>query len=82
MRDNPRMDTTRRLMTDAEAGDILGLTPRQVLRMASRRELPSVRLPNREIRFDPDDIARWITSRKITALAASAAPPPPEGPRQ
>ena len=52
------------LLTDAEAADILRLTARQVLRLASRGELPSIRLPNKEVRFDPADLARFVDSHK------------------
>ena len=45
------------LLTQSEAADILGLTPRQVLRLANRGELPRVVFPNSEIRFDPDDLS-------------------------
>ncbi len=58
------------LLTDTEAADILRLTPRQVLRLAGRGELPSVALPNGETRFDPDDIRRWVETRKRPTQAA------------
>ena len=58
------MNSTQRLLTDSEAAEILNLTPRQVLRLANRGELPSVRLPNREVRFDPEDISRFVESCK------------------
>jgi excisionase family DNA binding protein len=56
------MHTT--LLTDSEAAELLRLTPRQVTRLARRNELPSVCLPGNEIRFDLDDIRRWVDSRK------------------
>jgi excisionase family DNA binding protein len=56
------MSTT--LLTDSEAAEILRLTPRQVARLARRGELPSVQLPGNEVRFDPDDIRRWVETRK------------------
>jgi len=43
---------------------MLRLTPRQVARLAKRGELPSVQLPGNEVRFDPDDIRRWVESCK------------------
>jgi len=52
------------LLTDSETAEILRLTPRQVARLARRGELPSVELTGKEIRFDPDDIRRFVESRK------------------
>jgi len=52
------------LLTDTEIADLLRLTPRQVLRLANRGELPSVRLPNDEVRFDPEDVQLWVESHK------------------
>ena len=55
------------LLTDVEAAAVLNLTPRQVLRLASRGELPSVRFPNGEVRFDVDDLRRFVESHKRPA---------------
>ena len=55
---------TQKLLTESEAADFLSLTPRQVLRLASRGELPRVVFPNKEIRFDQADLARFVDSRK------------------
>lgn len=52
------------LLTKHEAAEALRLTPGQVSRLAHRGELPSVILPNKEVRFDPADISAWIESRK------------------
>ena len=57
------------LLTDSEAADILRLTPRQVARLAKKGILPSVKLPGDEIRFDPEDIRRWVDSLKHPAAA-------------
>jgi excisionase family DNA binding protein len=62
------MESTR-LLTDCETAELLGLTPRQVLRLANRGEIPSVRLPNREIRFDRADLSRFIDGCKRPASA-------------
>jgi len=53
-----------KLLTQSEAADVLQLTPRQVLRLANRGELPSVVFPNKEIRFDAVDLARFVKSHK------------------
>ncbi len=55
------------LLTQDEAADILKLSARQVLRLANKGQLPSVHLPNKEIRFDPDDIRRWVETLKQPA---------------
>jgi excisionase family DNA binding protein len=52
------------LLTNDEAADYLKLTPRQVLRLANRGELPSVAFPNREIRFDAADLAQFVEAHK------------------
>ena len=59
------------LLTDSEAAEILRLTPRQVARLAKRGALPSVKLPGDEIRFDPDDIRRWIETLKQPATVGA-----------
>jgi excisionase family DNA binding protein len=57
------------LITDSEAAEILRLTPRQVARLAKKGILPSVKLPGDEVRFDPDDLRRWVESLKQPATA-------------
>jgi excisionase family DNA binding protein len=54
----------KQLLTDSEAADILGLTSRQVAKLARRGELPRVTLPCNEVRFDLDDLWRWVESHK------------------
>jgi excisionase family DNA binding protein len=61
------------LLTDNEAADVLKLTPRQVVRLASRGELPSVRFPNGEVRFDAGDLQAWVESHKRPANGQGAA---------
>jgi hypothetical protein len=48
------------LLTDREVADLLALTPRQVLRLASRGEIPSILFPNNERRYDRGDVKRFI----------------------
>jgi len=60
------------LLTDTEAADFLKLTARQVLRLAARGELPSVRFPNKQVRFDPADLARFVEAHKQPAREGSA----------
>ncbi len=56
-----------KLLTQSEAADFLQLTPRQVLRLANRGELPRVVFPNKEIRFDVADLSQFIESHKRPA---------------
>jgi excisionase family DNA binding protein len=60
------------LLTQDEAAEILRLTPRQVSRLAGRGELPSIHFPGKEVRFDPEDIRRWVETRKRQAAPAEA----------
>ena len=55
------------LITDSEAAEILRLTPRQVAKLAKKGILPSVNLPGNEVRFDQDDLRRWVESLKQPA---------------
>jgi excisionase family DNA binding protein len=71
------------LLTDSEASELLRLTPRQVLRLAKRGEIPAVHLPGGEIRFDPDDISRWVQAQKrpgVNVAGQQAALPAVESP--
>ncbi len=63
-----------RLITDSEAAEILALTPRHVAKLAKRGELPSVKLPGGEIRFDLDDLERWVDSHKQNGQEAAPCP--------
>lgn len=57
------------LILDSEAAEILRMTTRQVVSLARRGDLPSIRFPNGEIRFDPTDLQRWVESLKQPATA-------------
>ena len=61
------------LLTQLEASELLRLTPRQVLRLAKRGDLPAVYLPGDEIRFDPADIAVWVEAHKRPGKEAGSA---------
>jgi hypothetical protein len=52
------------LLDEFDTAEMLKLTPRQVICLAKRGDLPAVHLPGNQIRFDPVDIARWVESRK------------------
>ena len=59
-----------KLLDENEAADFLSLTPRQVLRLANRGELPRIVFPNREVRFDQSDLARFVESHKQPPIRA------------
>ncbi len=62
-----------KLLTDIETADLLRLTPRQVIRLANRGELPSVIFPNRELRFDRADLERFVEAHKRPATGEGGA---------
>ena len=62
-----------KLLTQSEAADFLQLTPRQVLRLANRGEIPRVVFPNREVRFDQADLSQFVDSHKRTVTEGRAA---------
>jgi hypothetical protein len=62
-----------KLLTEFEAADLLQLTPRQVLRLANRGELPRVVFPNGEVRFDEADLSRFIESHTAWYLFGDPA---------
>ena len=57
----------RRLLNENEAGDVLGMLPRRVIRLARKGIIPSVVLPDREIRFCESDLWEWIQDYKRPA---------------
>lgn len=52
------------LLDVAAVADRLGVSRRTVERMATDGAIPSVRISDRIIRFDPADVAAFIASRK------------------
>ena len=58
---------TTPLLDETDVARLLGLTPRQVQKLAKRGDLPVVRLPGDELRFDPDDLRAWVAGRKQPA---------------
>ncbi len=62
-------DANRRLLSDSEAGDILGMIPRRVARLAREGKIPSVVLPDEEVRFDEADLWLWVEEHKRPVVA-------------
>jgi excisionase family DNA binding protein len=68
MNDNDREKKTngRVLLTYAQAATQLGLKPGTLYSMVSRKEIPHIRLGPRLVRFDEDDLCRWIESCRVS----------------
>ena len=52
------------LMTAKEVAELLNASDKVVYAMASRHELPSVKISSKMIRFDPEEIQKWLVSKK------------------
>lgn len=52
-----------RLLTVRELAAFLGLHEKTIYDWSARGELPCLRLGNR-LRFDPNDVTRWLSARK------------------
>jgi hypothetical protein len=61
-----------RVLTPDAAGELAGLTPRQLLIRANRGEFPSIRLPGGEIRYDAVDLWLWIQAHRQPAREAES----------
>ena len=66
------MDTAI-LLSVAEAGDLLRITPRRLTRLANRNVVPVVDLGDGELRFARADLEAWASSCKRTAEGSSYA---------
>jgi hypothetical protein len=49
------------LIDEASACDLLAIRPTQLRRMVGRGEVPCRLLPNREKRFDPEELRQWAS---------------------
>lgn len=57
------MKNESNLLTAQQVAEILRLAPKTVIVMAREARIPSVRF-GRIVRFDPQDIRRWIENKK------------------
>lgn len=55
----------KRLLTYQEASHVLSIKVNTLYALVSRRELPFIRLSGRMVRFDRDELERWIEERKV-----------------
>lgn len=62
------MDTSPLLIDAREAGRLLDMLPARVSRLAKRGEIPSVVLPDGEVRFSPDDLREWVELHRRPAV--------------
>lgn len=58
------------LLDIAGIADHLGVTERHVRRLIAERRIPYLRWGHR-IRFDPDDVARWLEAARVPPLRES-----------
>ncbi len=57
----------------AEVAQILDVSIKKIYRMASKGQIPSLRISS-SIRFDPHDIAAWLRSQSNTNPIAAVSP--------
>jgi excisionase family DNA binding protein len=58
------------LLDIRELAEHLGVTERHVRRLIAERRIPYLRWGYR-IRFDPDDVARWLEAARVAPLRES-----------
>jgi predicted DNA-binding transcriptional regulator AlpA len=66
---------SERLLTARQLGDYLGLSPASVLRRWRAGELPGFVLSSNVVRFDRDEIDRWLASRRRWTDTATPSRP-------
>lgn len=59
-----RDDTRKPLMTYQDLSAKLGLSESYLRRLVMLRRIPYIKL-GRAVRFDPDDIERWVRERRV-----------------
>ncbi len=55
-----------RLLTVADVAERLSIHKQAVWQLAREGSIPCVRLSDRRLRFNPDDVERWIDRRTTT----------------
>jgi hypothetical protein len=48
------------LIDDNEAALLLRMLPARLVRLARRGQIPCIKLPDGEVRFDPAELSAWI----------------------
>ena len=60
-----------RLVTARQVAELLGVTPKTVLRWTGRGLLPAIKLPSGAIRYRPEDVDAWLHERETGTDGAS-----------
>lgn len=63
----PETEGLPRLLSIGQLAERLGTTPRHVRRLVAERRVPFVKV-GRLVRFDPDDITKWLDARRVRGL--------------
>jgi excisionase family DNA binding protein len=69
---------TGRLLTTREVAELLGLSPKSVLRRWRAGELPGYRLGGTVLRFEREDLDAYLRARRSRAAAPTVRPIPTE----
>jgi excisionase family DNA binding protein len=62
-------DATRRIVGVNEVAEYLGLTVPAVRSRVYRNEIDHIRVSERCVRFDLDDIDKWLDANKVRATS-------------
>ena len=68
------MAPTDRLLLDSEAANLLRMTTRELLKLARVGSVPSVQLPDGDVRFLHSDLLGLIEKHRCPAVACSQSP--------
>ena len=58
---------TKKLLTYAEAAELTSLPLGTLYHRVSKKEIPHLRLGRRLVRFDAEEITRWLKAQEVTA---------------
>ncbi len=63
----------RPLMNVREAAKYLSLSEDALRSMVQRRQIPFIKMGDRRIRFDPDELDRWLDAQRVGPLQFRSA---------
>lgn len=63
-----------RLLSAQEVAVRLGTSPRHVRRLVEQKRIPYLKIGH-FVRFDPDEIERWVENQRVTCSAARELKP-------
>jgi hypothetical protein len=72
--DEGMSNTCRHLLHDFEAADLLRMPASRLKRLANTGQVPHVRLPDGEFRFDADDLWQWVDQYRRDPHVSGDAP--------